>query len=229
MVLLIFLFVFPFSHFSSYLVTYSSNLPKQYFQLFNCINPGLGVLSYECCCVRRADSGLGDSHVLENSDHQEGTELETGLMSTMCHSTSGNAPSILMQRPCVEMETQTDFEHDFGAALSTTNHEFAKLSAVVESCCGANIKNSCATSQCDINEQESPKMEMKERVNLCVEPSSQSLCCDNADSSSEDPHCQAVYCDTRAYVDLMAVIDYDSETGTPVCVVDVDISPRISW
>ncbi|XP_058645352.1 coiled-coil domain-containing protein 62 isoform X1 [Onychostoma macrolepis] len=176
----------------------------------------------------RADSGLGDSHVLENSDHQEGTELETGLMSTMCHSTSGNAPSILMQRPCVEMETQTDFEHDFGAALSTTNHEFAELSAVVDSCCGTNIKNSCATSQCDINEQESPKMEMKERVNSCVEPSSQSLCCDNADSPSEDPHCQAVYCDTRADVDLIAVIDYDSETGTPVCVVEVDISPRIS-
>ncbi len=129
-----------------------------------------------------------------------------------------------MQRPCVEMETQTDFEHDL-----STNHEFAELSAVVESCCGANIKNSCATNQCDINEQESPKMEMKERVNNCVEPSSQSLCCDNADSPSEDPHCQAVYCDTRADVDLMAVIDYDSETGTPVCVFDVDISPRISW
>ncbi len=141
-----------------------------------------------------------------------------------------------MQRPCVEMETQTDFEHDFGAASSTTNHEFTKLSAVVESCCGANIKNSCATSQCDITEPESPKMEMKERVNHGVEPSSQSLCCDHADSPSEDP----VYCDTvdvdvestcgcGNYVDLMAVIDYDSETGTPVCVVDVDISPRISW
>uniref|UniRef100_A0A8C1YTC6 Coiled-coil domain-containing protein 62 n=1 Tax=Cyprinus carpio TaxID=7962 RepID=A0A8C1YTC6_CYPCA len=176
----------------------------------------------------RADSGLGDSHVLQYSDHQEGTELETGLISTLCHSTSRNAPSGLTQHLCVEVETQTDSEHDFGAALSATNHEVAEQSAVEESCSGDNITNGYATSQCDINEQESPKMEMKERANNCVEPSSQSLCCDNADSPSEDPQSQAVYSDIRADVDLMAVFDYDSETGTPVCVVDVDISPRFS-
>ncbi|RXN25343.1 coiled-coil domain-containing 62-like protein [Labeo rohita] len=180
----------------------------------------------------RADSGLGDSHVLKYSDHQEGTELETGLMSTLCHSTSENAPPVLMQHPCVEMETQTDFEHDVGAALRATNHEVAEQSAIEESCSGANItpvKNSCATSQCDITEHESPKKELKKRANNCAELSSQSLCCDNTDSPSEDPQSQAVCSDTRADVDLMAVIDYDSETGTPVCVVDVDISPRISW
>ncbi|KTF74666.1 hypothetical protein cypCar_00029245 [Cyprinus carpio] len=177
----------------------------------------------------RADSGLGDSHLLQYSDHQEGTELETGLISTLCHSTSRNAPSGLTQHLCVEVETQTDSEHDFGAALSATNHEVAEQSAVEESCSGDNITNGYATSQCDINEQESPKMEMKERANNCVEPSSQSLCCDNGDSPSEDPQSQAVYSDIRADVDLMAVFDYDSETGTPVCVVDVDISPRFSW
>ncbi|XP_059400793.1 protein Hook homolog 3-like isoform X1 [Carassius carassius] len=176
----------------------------------------------------RADSVLGDTHVLEYSDHQEGTELETGLMSILCHSTSRNATSGLTQHLCVEMETQTDSEHDFSAALSAANHEVTEQSAVEESCSGANITNSCATSQCDINEQESPKMVMKERANNCVAPSSHSLCCDNADSPSEDPQSRAVYTDTRADVDLMAVIDYDSETGTPVYVVDVDISPRFS-
>lgn len=170
--------------------------------------------------------------MLKYSDHQEGTELETGVMSTLCHSTSKNAPPVLMQHPCVEMETQTDFEHDVGAALRATNLEVAEQSAIEESCSGANItavKNSCATSQCDITKHESPKKELKKRANNCAELSSQSLCCDNTDSPSEDPQSQAVCSDTRADVDLMAVIDYDSETGTPVCVVDVDISPRISW
>ncbi|KAL0183247.1 hypothetical protein M9458_022622, partial [Cirrhinus mrigala] len=163
---------------------------------------------YECYCVHRDDSGLGDSHVLKYSDHQEGTELETGLI--------GNAPSFSMQHPCVEMETQTDFEHDVGAALRATNHERKVAQAPT------------SHPQCDINEHESPKKELKKRANNCVELSCQSLCCDNADSPSQDPQSQAVCSDTKADVDLMAVIDYDSETGTPVCVVDVDISPRIS-
>lgn len=175
-------------------------------------NPGPDVLSYECYCVRRADSGLGASLVLEHSDHQ-GTELETGLMSTLCHSTSKNAPSVLSQHPCVEMETQTDF----GATLSATNHEVSEQSAVEGSCSGANcVNNTCTTNRCDVNEQESPKKERKERANNCFELSSQcappALCCDNA-----------------VNLDLMAVIDYDAETGTPVCVVDLDINPRFSW
>ncbi|KAK2870769.1 hypothetical protein Q8A67_023296 [Cirrhinus molitorella] len=174
----------------------------------------------------RADSGLGDSHVLKYSDHQEGTKLETGIIPSLCHSTSKNAPLVLTRHPCVEMETQTDFECDVGTALSATNQEVAE-----KSCSGVNItpiKKSCAASQCDISEHKSPKKELKKRANNCVELSSQSLCCDNADSPSEDSQSHAVCSDTRADVDLMAVIDYDSETGTPVCVVDVDISPRIS-
>lgn len=147
--------------------------------------------------------------MLEYSDHQ-GTELETGLMSTLCHSTSKNPPSVLTQHPCVEMETQTDF----AATLSATNHEVAEQSAVEGSCSGANcVNNTCTTNRCDVNEQEK---ETKERANNCVELSSQcappALCCDNA-----------------VNLDLMAVIDYDAETGTPVCVVDLDISPRFSW
>lgn len=187
-------------------------------------NPGADVLSYECYCVCRADSGLGDSHVLEYSDHQ-GTELETGLMSTLCHSTSKNAPSVLTQHPCVEMETQTDFAATLSATIT---------SAIEESCSGSNsIKNTCTTRRCDVSEQESAKMEMKERAKTCVELLIQSappaLCGESANSPSEAPQSQAVYSDARADVDVMAVIDYDAETGTPVCVVDVDINPRFSW
>ncbi|KAK7125374.1 hypothetical protein R3I93_020904 [Phoxinus phoxinus] len=174
----------------------------------------------------RADSGLGDSHVLEYSDHQ-GTELETGLMSTLCHSTSKNAPSVLTQHPCVEMETQTDF----CATLSATIYE-EEQSAIEESCSGTHsVKNTC-TCRCDVSEQESAKMEMKERAMNCVELLIQSappaLCFENTNSPSEASLSQPVYSDARADVDVMAVIDYDAETGTPVCVVDVDINPRFS-
>ncbi|XP_077099814.1 coiled-coil domain-containing protein 62 isoform X1 [Siphateles boraxobius] len=172
----------------------------------------------------RADSGLGDSHVLEYSDHQ-GTELETGLMSTLCHSSSKNAPSVLTQHPCVEMETQTDF----GADLSATIHEVTEQSAIEESCSGTNsVKNTCTTCWCDVSEQESAKMEMKNCVELLIQSAPPALCCENANSPSEAPQSQAVYSDARADVDVMAVIDYDAETGTPVCVVDVDINPRFS-
>lgn len=141
--------------------------------------------------------------MLEYSDHQ-GTELETGLMSTLCHSTSQNTPSVLTQQPCVEMETPTDF--------NATNHEVAEQSAVKESCSGANsVNNTATTNQCDVNEQVSAKEEMKERE-LPSQSDPPDLCCDHA-----------------VNVDLMAVIDYDAETGTPVCVVDVDINPRFSW
>ncbi|XP_067289109.1 coiled-coil domain-containing protein 62 isoform X2 [Pseudorasbora parva] len=176
----------------------------------------------------RADSGLGSSLVLEYSDHQ-GTELETGLMSSLSHSTSQNAPSVLTQHPCVEMETQTDF----GETLSTTNHEDAEQSGIEESCSGTNrVKNTCTTCRCEVNEQESAKMEKKERANNYVELSFHSAppahCCDNASCPSDALQSRAVYSDARADVDLMAVIDYDAETGTPVCVVDVDITPRFS-
>ncbi|XP_051541784.1 uncharacterized protein LOC127433702 isoform X2 [Myxocyprinus asiaticus] len=180
----------------------------------------------------RSDSGLGASHVLEYSDCQ-GTELDTGLRSSQFHNTSKNTPSILTHHPCVEMETQTDLD---GMTLNVPNHEVKEKSAIGETVSGLSSAP-CAGRQCHDNEQDS--LDCYKEGKVMEKPSKENnyskvsppaalpaLCRENTDSPTDSKPHQAVYSEAGGGVDFVAVIDYDPGTGTPICLVDVDISPR---
>ncbi|KAA0704241.1 Coiled-coil domain-containing protein 62 [Triplophysa tibetana] len=149
----------------------------------------------------RTDSGLGASHVIEYSDQQE-TEIDTGLISSLQnHSTSRNVPSDFTQHPIVEAETQTDFVCDFDCTKNPEVTEQAAVGNAVEN----NAKDTCEKGR-------------TEKENSAKENS-----CDES-GNPRDIHTHRVYCEPGAGLDFVAVIDYDPDTGTPVCVVDVDVS-----
>ncbi|XP_057177355.1 coiled-coil domain-containing protein 62 isoform X1 [Triplophysa rosa] len=160
----------------------------------------------------RTDSGLGASHVIEYSDQQE-TEIDTGLISSLQnHSTGRNVPSDLTQHPRVEAETQTDFVCDFDRTKNPEVTEQAAVGNGVEN--NVCAKDTCAVSQGTICEQEMTEKENPARENSCDES-----------GNPTDIQTHRVYCEPGAGLDFVAVIDYDPDTGTPVCVVDVDVSP----
>ncbi|XP_056592283.1 coiled-coil domain-containing protein 62 isoform X1 [Triplophysa dalaica] len=157
----------------------------------------------------RTDSGLGASHEIEYSDQQE-TEIDTGLISSLQnHSTGRDVPSDFTQHPIVEAETQTDYVCDFDRTKTPVVTEQAAVGNAVEN----NAKDTCALSQGTICEEERTEKENPAKENSCDES-----------GNTRDIQTHRVYCEPGAGLDFVAVIDFDPDTGTPVCVVDVDVS-----
>lgn len=141
--------------------------------------------------------------MIEYSGQQE-TEIDTGLISGLQnHST--NVPA----------ETQTDFQCDFDR---TEKPEVTEQVAVGDS---VYAKDTCADRQGTTSEQDSHHMSEK---GTKENPAKESSC----DESGTDIQTRTVYCEPGTGLDVVAVIDYDPDTGTPVYVVDVDVSP-IFW
>lgn len=151
--------------------------------------------------------------MIEYSDQQE-TEIDTGLISSLQnHSTGRNVPSDFTQHPIVEAETQTDYVCDFDRTKTPEVTEQAAVGNAVEN----NAKDTCALSQGTICEKERTEKENPAKENSCDES-----------GNTRDIQTHRMYCEPGAGLDFVAVIDYDPETGTPVCVVDVDVS-QIFW
>lgn len=144
--------------------------------------------------------------MVECSDHQE-TDIDTGLISSLQnHSTGRNVPS--------EAETQSVSECDFDR---TRNPEVTEQAAVGERLNSVNAKETCAASQGTVGERDSNEMTEQEN------PAKENSCDESGNPTDIQTH--SVYCEPGAGLDFVSVIDYDTDTETPVCVVDVVVSP----
>ncbi|XP_073730649.1 coiled-coil domain-containing protein 62 isoform X1 [Misgurnus anguillicaudatus] len=170
----------------------------------------------------RDDSGIGASQVMIFSDQQD-TEIDTGLISSLSHSTGRNISSDLTQHPQVEAETQTYDEREFdGTTQSFKDPEVKGQSAV-----GEDDSDSVRTTTGAISDQQFHDNPSKETDVQCSPHSaSTALCCDNSANPPESRTHQAVYSDAGAGMDFMAVIDYHPDMGTPLCLVDMDVDPK---